>query len=382
MTASALAPVPGAVRPARASDDAALVRLAAACPMPGEIALCQTRAPRFFALTELESLGHDGPGRVLVADGPGGEPVGCIAWTERLCHLHGRPTRTAYISDFKVHPDHRTGALGDALSAAVREDIRAAGGDDMPTLLTVLAGNARMARRLPGPRGLPRLERFADLDTLAVPWLRRRRRAHPEIDVAPARREDLDEMIALWQRLAPARQFAPVLDGARLDRFLRRAPALHVGSYWLARRRADRALLGYFAAWDQACFKQSVVVRWSRRLAAVRWLWNRVATPLLGAPPLPPAGQPLRYMTAFHLAVPTDRPDVLRALTLGVQQALSGQGHAFLAFGLDRRDPLGAGLRGLWAQPTRISACVTSPAGGYRGRPLDDRPLHFEIALV
>jgi hypothetical protein len=72
----------------------------------------------------------------------------------------------------------------------------------------------------------------------------------------------------------------------------------------------------------------------------------------------------------------------LRALTLGAQHALAGQGHACITFGLDRRDPLRAGLRGLWAQPTNISACITAPAGAYRGRPLDDRPLHFEIALV
>jgi hypothetical protein len=239
-----------------------------------------------------------------------------------------------------------------------------------------------MGRRLPGPRGLPRLERFADLQTLAVPWFRRRRRERPDLDLRPAGPEDLEEMIALWQKLAPGRQFAPVLDGERLHRFLRRAPALEVGSYWLARRRADRALLGFLAVWDQGSFKQSVVMRWSRRLALVRGLWNGLARPLLGAPRLPAAGQPLRHMAAFHLAVPADRPDVLRALTLAAQQALAGQGHAFLTFGLDRRDPLAAGLRGLWAQPTNISACVTSPAGAYRGQPLADRPLHFEIALV
>jgi len=42
------------VRDADASDNAALVRLAAACPMRGDLTLCMDREPDFFALARLE----------------------------------------------------------------------------------------------------------------------------------------------------------------------------------------------------------------------------------------------------------------------------------------------------------------------------------------
>jgi hypothetical protein len=37
---------------------------------------------------------------------------------------------------------------------------------------------------------------------------------------------------------------------------------------------------------------------------------------------------------------------------------------------------------GLFAQPTLVGAYVTSPSGRYNGPPLDERPMHYEAALV
>jgi hypothetical protein len=45
-------------------------------------------------------------------------------------------------------------------------------------------------------------------------------------------------------------------------------------------------------------------------------------------------------------------------------------------------DPLSAALRGFFAQPTDVHAYVSTALGDYDGPPLDDRPLHYEIALV
>jgi ribosomal protein S18 acetylase RimI-like enzyme len=369
-------------RPARPDDDAALVRLAADCPMPGALTLCNERAPRFFALTELESLGHAGPGRIWVSDDDAGVPIGCLAWAERLLYLDGNPTRVGYVSDLKVHPNHRGRGVADALVRAVRDDARAVGGAEMPGVLTVLAGNQRVERRLPGPRDQPRVERFAELEVLSIPLLPWRRSRDAALDVRPADATDADQMLALWRSVAPGRQLAPVLDGGRFERFLAAAPDLSLASYWLARRRADGRLLGFLALWDQARFKQTVVRRWGARLAAFRWAWNAFAAIAPGWARLPAAGQPLRHLTAFHTCVPADRPDVLRALVLAGSRALRGRGYAFVNVALDRRDPLRAGLRGLGGQPTRVAAGITTPAGGYHGPPLDNRPLHFETALV
>ena len=42
------------VRDAAPSDNAALVRLATACPMRGDLTMCMDREPDFFALARLE----------------------------------------------------------------------------------------------------------------------------------------------------------------------------------------------------------------------------------------------------------------------------------------------------------------------------------------
>ena len=54
----------------------------------------------------------------------------------------------------------------------------------------------------------------------------------------------------------------------------------------------------------------------------------------------------------------------------------------FMNVTLDARDPLTEAMRGLLAAPTAIHAYATQPCGIWRGGALDDRPLHFETALV
>lgn len=360
-------------RDAAPADQAALLDLATACPMVGDFTLCVDRTPDFFALNRLEG----GSWRCGVVDGPAGAPVGCIAVSERRAYLDGAPVRTIYVGDLKVHPAHRGGAVADALTRYARDVALATGGPDVPTLLTVLAGNRAMERRAAGPRGLPALARFATIRSHAVPLLWRRRQ-RPELDVATGDLRDLGEMAALWRRLSPARNFAPVYTPDSLAGWIQAAPGLALDCYRLARRR-DGRLAGFLGLWDQAAFKQLRVLRYSRRARAVRSLFNGVA-PLCGAASLPSAGSPLRYVTAVHVCA--EDPVVLRALLLHAYDALRGRGYAFFTIGLDTRDPLAEALTGLLAQPTDVHAYVTTPAGRYAGAPLDRRPLHYEIALV
>lgn len=374
MTAGAA--VAAGVRRATPADNAALIALAAACPMEGDVGLCVDRAPDFFQLNRLEGERW----RVGVAEGAEGV-VGCVAVAERSAYLHGRPTRTLYVSDLKVHPAHRGGGAADALTRFAVEACREVGGEEAPVLLTILAGNRSMERRARGPRGLPHLSRFATIRSHSVPLLwRRRPPTDPALRVAPARAEDLDEMADLWRRIAPIRQFAPAYDAGGLARWIAAAPALDPAGYWLARRR-DGRLTGFLALWDQASFKQLRVTGYSPRLRAARAVYNGLA-PLLGASALPPAGGTLRCLTAVHVCVPADEPAVLRSLVLHACDAVRGRGYAFANVGLDVRDPLSGALRGLLAQPTDVHAYVTTPAGRYRGPPLGDRPLHYETALV
>jgi N-acetylglutamate synthase-like GNAT family acetyltransferase len=365
------------VRRATYADNAALVALTLACPMEGDIGLVSDRTPDFFALNRLEGERW----QVLVAEDAAERVVGCVALAARRAWLAGREVDSLYVSDLKVHPEWRGGPAADLLEQEVRDAAERMGGPDVPVLLTVLAGNRAMERRTPGPRGLPRLDRFATFDAWSIPlaW----RRPAPE-DVTPytveaARPRDLEAMAELWACVAPTRQWTPAHDAASLARFIARAPGLDMESVRLA-FGPDGRLAAWAAVWDQSVFKRMRVTRWSPRLKVARAVVNAVA-PWLGAQRLPDVGAPLPGASLALACVPVTAPSAMRALVLDACRLLHGRA-AFLSVGLDERDPLRAALRGLMAQPTRVHAYATTPAAPWSGAPLDDRPFHCEIALV
>ncbi len=363
-------------RDATDADNAALLELAAACPMEGDIGLSIRRRPDFFALNRLEGDRW----RVGVVDDADGRPIGCVATAERDVYLDGRATPSMYVSDLKVDPRHRGTGAADALTAFARGICLDAGGGQVPTFLTILAGNRAMERRLSGPRGLPHLRRVATLRSHSVSLLWRRRPPRVEgLRIERARLDDIEEMAARWQEVAPGRQFAPVYDAASLAAWIDAAPGLDPSCYRLA-RRADGRLAGFVGLWDQSSFKQTVVTSYSPSLAVARLAFN-ATSPVVGAPRLPPPGGELRHLTAVHVCVPPDGSDVLRALLVDAYNELRGSAYSFFSVGLDVTDPLSTALSGLLAQPTDIWACVAT-LDGTDTPTLDGRPVHHEIALV
>ena len=363
------------VRDASALDNAALVALATACPMRGDMTMCMDRAPDFFALARLEGERW----RVGVVERDG-ELAGCVAASVRATYVDGCVMRTGYAGDLKVHPAHRDGTAADALTRFASGALREFGGNALLTLVTVLEGNRAMERRAAGPRGLPQLIRFATLEVHALPFLWPRAESVRGITVRAARREDLEEMGALWRVVAPNRQLAPALDAERLAAFIDAAPGLAIEDYLVA-CRADGRIAGFLALWDQRLLKQLRVLGYSRRLSFARTALNAIA-PVTGTPRLPEPGSVLPSLAALHLCVPDTAPELLRALLLHAHAVHRRTGRLFLTLALDRRDPLRVALRGLFAQPTHVGAYATTPKGRWSGRRLDGRPLHFESALV
>ena len=363
------------VREAVADDDAALRAIAAACPMEGDISLRITRDPDFFQLNQLEGSQW----RVGVAE-VDGRVVGCAMGAERIAYLHGVEQRTLYAGDLKVLPTMRGTGVADALIRWVMAELLDMGGPGVPILLTVLAGNRAMERRTSGRGTTPGVAHFATMRAFSLPLLFPRAFKDSGLRVSTATSRDIEDMLELWSHVAPARQLAPVLTAETFERWIARAPGLDISSYRLARDASGR-LAGFMAWWDQSTFKQSHVLRYSRRLRVARALLNGAATLTRGTP-LPDVGELLRYCTALNVCVPGEAPEVLRALVRSSYSELRDAGYAFATIGLDVRDPLCAALNGLFAQPTDVNAFVYTTSGDYAGRSLADRPLHYEIALV
>jgi len=363
------------LRDATPADNGALIELAASCPMNGEMSVRMDRGPDFFALNKLEGDRWN----VAVAD-RAGKVVGCIAISERNVYVNGRPTRTGYVGDFKVHPAHRDTRVADALSLGA-ESWCGSLPPAAPLLITVLAGNRAMERRLSGPRGVASFQKVGTIRTHSVPMLWRRRESHrTSVRLAPARWRDLDEMVALWNTVAPLRQLAPVLSARPLADWIQKAPGLDISSYRLA-RTARGELVGFLAVWDQRSFKQLTVVGYSRRMNAARLAFNSLC-PFVGVERLPVTGSPLECVTVAHICAPADRSDVLRALLTSAYNELRGTRCSFMNVGLDTRDPLSEAMTGFLAQPTDVNAYMMKIRSGVVSEPLDSRPIHYEIALV
>ena len=364
-----------AIRDATPADNQQLIELAAACSMMGDISMRIDRSPDFFALNRLEGQCW----RVGVAERDG-MIVGCVAISERLAFVNGREARTGYVGDLKVHPAHRDTRIADELSRYAERACELLP-PTAPVMITVLAGNRAMERRLPGPRGVPVLRRIATIRTHSIPILWRRRVNDPDsIHIASARWTDIDEMAALWSRVAPLRQLAPVLSASAMADWILAAPGLDISSYRLARTSRGE-LLGFLAVWNQRVFKQLNVVAYSPRMKAARSAFNLLA-PVVGGERMPPTGSPLNCVSVAHICVPADKPLVLRALVIFAYNELRRSDCSFMNLGLDRRDPLSAAMAGLFAQPTDVNAYIVRSRGGVVPEHLDERPLHDEIALV
>lgn len=365
--------LPRHIRQAIQSDNRDLLALAASCSMRGDMTLRFQREPDYFALNRLE--GRDWSVDVIDAED---RIAGCVGTSMRDVYINGSPMRTGYVGDLKVHPAHRNLETADALSnhASARMDALPSG---TPSLITVLAGNKAMEKRLSGERGLTPFDWLAKIRSYSIPILWRR----PIVGRIAVERGQwfyLDSMAELWNRVAPQKQFAPVFDSSSFGDWIRSAPGLDISSYTLARSQSGE-LLGFLGLWDQSSFKQMYVEQYSRKMELVAAMMNAIA-PKLGGARLAQVGEQMRFQTAVHVCVPSENPEVLRALLNCAHNSLRHTGNAFFNIGLDVADPLSAAVDGLFGQPTDINAYVGTTKERLNLASLKQLPLHYEIALV
>lgn len=361
------------IREASAGDNQALCRLASACPMQAGIRLCVRREPDFFALNRLQGDRW----AVLVAEHPAWGVIGAVGVAERTLWFNGMPSRFHYLGDLKLHPAFRGQGVADQLLTAVQKHCAQAGGG-VPILTASLAGNRAIERRVPGGGGLPPLGAIGTIRVHSIfAGAARQGREGGCVRVRPAVDGDLPAMAALWARVAPLRNGAPVLDTNSLAAWIAAAPGLSLGDYLLLHVRGE--LAGFLGLWDPRRIKQARVLDYGPA-SRPRRFYNLVAR-ALGWPRLPPAGQPFHALHAVHLCVDPGRPRLLRPLVDAARRRAAAASIPAIELGLDRRDPAGDALRGLLRVGTDVRCYLTMADGGRCPTP-DRRPLYFETALV
>lgn len=319
------------VRLATRADDADLRALLASVPMPGAVALRFAREPDYFLGTTV--MGD--PCDVVVArQRADGTLVGVVCRAQRRAFVNGVETDLGYVGQIRVAEGFR----GRGLLTRGARALRALTPPGQLAFGVIARDNPRAAGALAGrrlPAGL-RLARVAGLTTCAVLLRGRRPPRVPGVDLRPAAARDLPEVVAFLRREGARRQLFPAYtledftDGVALRDL---APE----DVWLARRGGD--VVGTLAVWDQARYKQDVVVGYGPTLRRLRPLVD-LAARAVGARPLTPPGRAIPLAFAACLRVADDDPTVARALIAAGAAAAHARGKSFLMVGLADGDPL------------------------------------------
>ena len=220
-----------------------------------------------------------------------------------------------------------------------------------------------MERRAVGPRGLPQTDTGSPRSKCTrIPFLWARTESVRGLSVRAARREDLDEMGALWRVVAPA---PAARTGARrgATRRIHRRCARSGDRGLPGRASCRRSHRGVPRALGSAAASSSCACSATRAGCPSRAPRSTRSRQSPGTPRLPGAGSVLPSLAALHLCVPDTRPRCFARCSCTHTRSIVGQVGCFLTLALDRRDPLRTALRGLFAQPTHVGAYVTTPGG-------------------
>ncbi len=364
---------------AKDDDDAELRRVLAATPMPGRVSVTFQREPSYF-----EAAVVDGTFRQTVScrEGERDQIIGFGSRSVREMSVNGTATPIGYLSMLRVLSEHRN--MG--LVARGYRYFRTLHGDGRTELYltTIAEGNERAISMLASGRaGLPSYHPAGMFHTVAIPIVKRSRRAQPagtSADVRPATNADLDALLEFLERVGPDRQFFPryrasdFFDSEGAFRDLRPSDVL------LAFRNGR--LVGTLGGWDQHRFRQTVVDEYAGPLRWARPLHNCLAR-VRGRPELPRPGEAFRYMTAALPVVEADDRQVFAALLETLLASAVGSECDYLLLGLHEADALLPSVirRGTASYLTRLYHVCWEDGETLRNQ-LDERPPYLELGCL
>lgn len=354
------------------ADEPEIRALVGSVPMPGAVSVRFAREPDYF-------LGASTMGdvcAVLVArDLRDGRLAGMACRAERSGFVNGRETRVGYIGQIRVAESFR----GRWLVQRGAEAFREAGDPGLLYFGVIASENPRARQVLVGarPPGGLQASRVSGLNTCAILLRRRRAARAPGVDVRPAAREELPEVVGFLSREGARRQLYPAYrlgdftDGARMR-------GLEPEHIMIARR--DDAIVGVMAAWDQSAYKQDVVEAYGPGLARARPAYAAAAR-LGGAQPLTPPGEAIPLAFAACICVLDDDAHVMRALLSSCARSAHERGKAYLMLGLADDDPLLAVAR-RWLHVAYRSDLYALSWSDDPAAALDGRVPYIEIATL
>lgn len=361
---------------ATSADDAALRDVIRRTAMDGDLSLSFQREPSYFAAGVVHGpfsqtvIGREHDSRRIVGFG---------VRSVRQHRLNGRQTPVGYLSALRILPEYRNLSLlarGYRFFSELHEDQRTS-----IYFTTIAEGNeSALSVLTSGRAGLPPYHEAGRYHTLVIPGTSRppRRQNSDDITVRPARESEWPELLSFWQEEGAGRQLFPCY--TQQDFFNPAATFRDLAPQDVFLARRDGVLAGTFGLWNQQSFRQTVVERYSRRLAWFRRPFNLFAK-LRKLPPLPPAGSRIPYSVAALSLIRGDDPAVLTRLLQTVRHQLGNDRH--LMWGLHESDPLLPVARqyAVTSYVTRLYFVCWDDGEPLRNT-IDDRPVYLEVGTL
>lgn len=294
---------------AKDADDAALRKLMAETPMPGDVTLAFEREPNYFFGNQV--LGSDC--QTIVCRDLACDQIVCVATrSSRLLYVDGKPTRIGYLGGLRFAEHIRGSGL---LARGFRflrhlHDIQ----PDRPEyyLTTIASGNSTAKRTLTSGRAnLPNYHRLGTLNTFALATrqlckLRAGNQTAAKENLTITTLADLPSIepwLAFLDEMAKRRTFFPVYDHSDFQSPSGTFYGLDPESIVILRR--DDQIVATAGAWNQSTFRQTVVRNYRPAIQMMRPLanlWSRA----WGNVVLPPIGDPLSAAYVSLLAIRDD----------------------------------------------------------------------------
>jgi hypothetical protein len=357
---------------ATGADDRDLRELLSQIAMPGSITLAFLREPSFFLAEQAGSMASQ---VLLCRDRMLGRLVGMGSRSFRSVYIDGSPATIGYLSMLRGN-SHARGNMGLARGYQYLKELHADGA--VPYYFTTILDENSEAMRLltSGRGGLPIYQPAARLVTYLLPLTRRRRGAFARAAVSSPGQDDLPQAVAFLQEWNSRYQFAPVYT----LQDMRGQSTLLPGFSWedLYVYHQDGRVLGTLGVWDQQSFKQTVVTDYSRKMQAIRPVYNLYAS-MLGTPRLPPAGA---HIKVLYTAFASGEKSVFAELLRQVCDDWSGRGYDYLSVGFCVDHECSSIAARYATQRIASTLYVVYWAENSVSLPLEGRPVHLEIATL
>jgi hypothetical protein len=354
-------------------DEPALRRLLARNSIPGSIEIAYCREPNYFIGCEVMGDQY----QVGVCRIQSGEPVGIAMLSSRMMYVNGEVQRIGYLSQLRLEKSYWGRGLtrrGFSYGKTVHEANPAYG-----YITTIIELNKKARSILETPRDpFPHYKDIGRLCSLALVLRPITLKPNLPNGMKIERGAEAGEIVAFLNERGIRRQFQNYY--AVEDFSNGRLYGFDLADCFVV--RCEGRIIGTLAYWNQASFKQSIVMGYHQGMQIIKPFYNRYLV-WRGARPLPTPGEKIDHVYAIFAAVENDNPAIFVALLAEVFQLAYQRGHAYLMLGLMEQDPL---LNAAKAYPhisyrSRLYTVTWEKDGAFHDK-LDRRIPQLEIACL